>query len=307
MADFVLGERTECPVCQFGASDPFLGLPFDHGPIARYLRNHYEGRLDPSRLTTRAFELIECPRCTLVYQRWTPDESALWELYGTLQRWDNEEVAQRRGLDVRLRYAYDIERVIRYTDRPPSDVSVLDFGAGTGLWLQVAAALGCRTSAVELNEAASKELRSAGHQIPALEELPQEALDYVETEQVFEHLVDPRAVVTALAHALRPGGILRVSVPNGTGIRARIRAGDWLAPKGSAQSLEPVAPLEHLNCFNHRSLTRLGAEAGLVPFVFPLRCEVHPTARMRYAVSALKHRIRPPRGTLLFFQRPERS
>ena len=50
-------------------------------------------------------------------------------------------------------------------------------------------------------------------------------------------------------------------------------------------------------------LTRLAAEAGLAPFTFPLRVEVHPTARLRYSASALKHLVRPPKGTMLYFQR----
>lgn len=307
MAELELVERTQCPVCRRDAPDPFLTLPYWSGPIAEYLRRHYESRLDPSRLDGQHYELVECPGCTLVFERWVPTPAALSELYGDLQGRDRDEVSARRGLDVRVRYAYDIERLIRYVGKPPGEVSVLDFGAGTGLWLDMAAALGCRTAAVELSDTAAHDLAATGHIAQNLDELAPASVDYVETEQVFEHLVDPRSVAKALSEALRPGGILRISVPNGTGMRDRIPTGDWSAPKGSAGSLEPVAPLEHLNCFSHRSLMALAGAAGLVPFVFPLRTEVHPTARIRYAASAFAHQIRRPTGTMLFFQRPSRS
>lgn len=302
MAELELVERTECPVCRCDAPDPFLALPYSRGPISEYLRSHYEARLDPLRLGGWSYELVDCPGCTLVFQRWAPAPSALRELYGGMQDRDRERVSAVRGIDVRVRYSYDIERLIRYSGRSPADVSVLDFGAGTGLWLDMAAAMGCRTEAVELSDAAARDLASTGHRVVNLDELAAGSYDYVEAEQVFEHLVDPGSVVAGLVEALRPGGILRISVPNGTGIRGRIHRGDWSAPKGTARSLEPVAPLEHLNCFNHRSLVELARGSGLVPFVFPLRTEVHPTARIRYAASALKHRIRKPTGTMLFFQ-----
>lgn len=307
MVEMDLVERTQCPLCRQNAVGSFLTLPFADGPIAEYLRAHYESRLDPSRLRGARYELVDCPRCTLVFQRWVPAREALNELYEDLQGRDREEISLRRGLDVRLRYAYDIERLVRYSGKPPAEVSVLDFGAGTGLWLDMAAALGCRTTAAELSASAARDLASIGHRVTTLEQLGEASVDYVEAEQVFEHLVDPREVITALAGALRPGGILRISVPNGTGIRARIPDGDWSAPKGSRESLEPVAPLEHLNCFNHRSLLWLARAAGLRPFVYPLRAELHSTARIRYALSAFKHRIRRPSGTMLFFQRPHRN
>src|SRR5690606_33840620 len=141
-----------------------------------------------------------------------------------------------------------------------------DFGAGTGLWLQVAAALGCRTSAAEIGAGAAASLAQAGHQVFNPAALPSNQFDLINTEQVFEHLVDPRGLAIELARALRPGGILRISVPNGSDVRALLAAPNWTARKGSEGSLNAVAPLEHLNCFDHRSLLRLGSEAGLQRF-----------------------------------------
>ena len=295
--------RDHCPACGTRAERPFFSRPFDDDPVQTYLRSFYAGRLDENQLRGKRFELCRCDDCDLVFQRSVPNAALLAHLYGPVAGADPAEVASRRGLDARLAYQHDIERVMRYLgDKPP--VRVLDFGAGTGLWLQMAAALGCQTAACELTSATSDRLRSLGHETVVLADLESESFDFINSEQVFEHLVEPRQALASLSRALRCGGLLRISVPNGSDVDARLKLEDWSAPKGTAASLNCVAPLEHLNCFNHASLRRLAFGAGLVPFAFPLRTEVHQTARLRFAASALGHRVRRPEGTLQYFIRP---
>lgn len=297
----MLTQRQVCPVCRSSGSEPLLQLPFDADPLRSYLTTFYEGKLDPDHLAGEEYCLVRCSDCRLIYQRWVPDERSIERLYDEVLGWDREAVAESRGLDVRLRYLHDQERAIRYVGRSPSSTEVLDLGAGAGLWLDLASALGCRTSAVELNAKAAERIRGDGHVVYELAGLPAERFDLINAEQVFEHLVEPRDVALLLADALRPGGILRISVPNGGSVLRSLEHPDWSAPKSSPSSLNAVAPLEHINCFDHASLTRLGREVGLTPFVFPLRTEVHAEARIRYALASIKHRLRGMGGTLLFF------
>ena len=85
---------------------------------------------------------------------------------------------------------------------------------------------------------------------------------------MFEHLNDPFEVASALALKLRKGGILKVSVPKASDIERRLANNDWNAPKYTRNSLNPLAPLEHVNCWNLKSLASLGNRVGLelVPF-----------------------------------------
>lgn len=299
-----LRQRSSCPVCYTLASRPFLTRPYDADPIRGYLRRFYRDRLDESMLVGCQFELCRCDDCGLVFQRWVPNVEFLDYLYGDVAKADPSEVARRRDLSVRLNYQHDIERLVRYFG-DESRTRVLDFGAGTGTWLQMAAALGCHTTACELDPSVADRLRQLGHEALVLDEMTSGTFDFINTEQVFEHLVEPMEVLAALVNRLRPGGLVRISVPNGGNLDDLLKDEDWTAPKGTAASLNCVTPLEHLNCFDHDSLTRLAVDAGLEPFVYPLRVEVHSTARLRYAVSAIKHKVRHPGGTLLYFRRPE--
>jgi SAM-dependent methyltransferase len=135
--------------------------------------------------------------------------------------------------------------------------------------------------------------------------LPAERFHFINTEQVFEHLVDPGLSGERLVAALRPGGILRISVPNGTNVPELLADADWSAPKGSPRSLNAVAPLEHLNCFSYESLTHFGSKRlELVPMQYPVRQFLEPWERIRFAVSAVVHALRPPKGTMLLFRKP---
>jgi SAM-dependent methyltransferase len=296
--------RPACPVCADPGVDRLADLAFDEPPLAGYLDAFYEGRIDPADLASARYRLVRCTGCGLLYQQEVLDPAGMAWLYGDVNGWDHEATSRSRDLSVRLRYLGDQERLVRHLGRAPADIEVLDLGAGAGLWLDLAQALGLVTNGVEANPGAAADLARRGHRVLALEDLPDDTFDFVNTEQVMEHLAEPAEVGAALARSLRSGGLLRISVPNATGIADRLARADWQAPKGSAGSLNAVAPLEHVNGFDHRSLLVLGERLGLEPFVHGLRTEIHATARIRYAASAVLHRVRRPAGTMLLFRKP---
>jgi SAM-dependent methyltransferase len=69
---------------------------------------------------------------------------------------------------------------------------------------------------------------------------------------VIEHLFDPRAVLTAIARALVPGGLLAVSTPNFESASRRLLGVDWAV----------LSPLEHVYYFTEDSLGRLLEATG---------------------------------------------
>jgi hypothetical protein len=62
---------------------------------------------------------------------------------------------------------------------------------------------------------------------------------------------------------LRKGGVLRICVPDGNGNKAVLSKMDWEAAKGTTDSLNIVAPLEHINCYTTKSIVIMAKEAGL--------------------------------------------
>lgn len=295
--------RDSCPACGGTAGRPVLDLAFDSPPISTYLTAFYAGRVSPGSLADGRFVLVDCPGCGLLYQRDLPGPELLGYVYDDAVAIDPAAGRAARGLTERRQYAFQVEEMLKYFGRHPSEISVLDYGMGWGNWLQMAQAYGCGATGAELSTARA-EAAAPGIQVVAPDALPVAEFDFVNTEQVFEHLTEPATTGARLAEALRPGGILRISVPNGAGVRELLNDPDWSAPKGTAKSLNAVAPLEHVNCFTHAALVHFGSTLGLELMHYPTRQFLDPWERVRFAASALLHTLRRPKGTMLLFRKP---
>jgi SAM-dependent methyltransferase len=145
----------------------------------------------------------------------------------------------------------------------------------------------------------------------AWEEIPGYQFDCINAEQIFEHLPNPLETLQYISQSLKPNGVIRISVPNGWDIRNRLKILDWAALKGSKNTLYPISPLEHINCFNHDALVRMAELAGLAPIQvsaqmgkkrfmdFTLRDILGPGYRMMKKMSG----EREIGSTHLFFQK----
>lgn len=102
----------------------------------------------------------------------------------------------------------------------PRSARILDYGYGSGSWLQSLRLRGYTNLAgydIAANRERGRELAAQGIEvIPAggLARLAAASLDCVRLEHVFEHLVDPARVLCDLHTLLRPGGLLVMTFPS---------------------------------------------------------------------------------------------
>lgn len=107
------------------------------------------------------------------------------------------------------RYLFDLVR--RYA---PAGGKVLDFGAGSGQFAAPLSASGLNVTALEPDDLLQQRLRARGlHVIGSLQEIRDEAYDYVYTLNVLEHIDDDAAALRGLQQKLRTGGRLLIYVP----------------------------------------------------------------------------------------------
>ena len=310
----VFVERRTCPACGAGGSSTIYDAPYQDPPLSTYLIDFYgdeQGRAMVSELEGIRFVLRECPACGLVYQRHAPDEETVRLLY---DRWIDAGAALERdraqGVARFAENAQELLQIVSALGRSPAELRVLDFGMGWGRWLQTASALGCQVAGSEVSEARLAHAERLGLQVVSWDEIPDGAFDLINSEQVFEHLVDPIGVGRHLASGLAPGGVLKICVPNGADILRRLRVMDWTAPKFTRNSLNDVAPLEHLNCFAPRSLAALGLQMGLEPFLIPLSSYYRYASPWAGPVHFAKQLVKPlyrnlgRRGTYVLFRAP---
>jgi len=274
--------RTTCPVCDGTNLKELYRTPFATAPLRPFLDRSYFVRsarsIDWSLLSDADYVLSECGTCSLVFQVNIPDEF-IWQKID--EEWaDPERALHRREQNIagmRGQHLLEVMRIADFFGKQPEELAVLDFGMGWGFWIAMAQALGCKAYGVEISNARVEHAIAHGVKVIAFEDVEPSSFDFINTEQVFEHLPEPFKIASRLAEALRPGGILRISVPNGSSIKKRLRSPDWTAGYGSKNWLGAAMPFAHISTFNHRSLVALGERVGLEPV------RIGPRLRYRYA------------------------
>lgn len=285
--------------------------PFTRSPIRDMIEGHYArtGEVDLSLLEGGEFILQECLSCRLIFQQQVPNDQLMEVVY---ERWIDPEKSLHRKeshLPARGRMALEIMSVVDYLGRPPETLKFLDFGMGWGLWVRMAEAFGVQAWGLERSESRMARAEQTGVKLVDPDRLGDYSFDFINTEQVFEHLAEPLPVARLLSSLLAKDGILKISVPNGIRVRRNLAIGAWTAPKGSPHNLYDVLPLEHINCFLHRSLVALGERAGLRPVPIParLRYRYMPTwerlSRLLVRVPGQHYRALRRQETIMWFRR----
>ena len=221
------------------------------------------------------------------------------------------EKSRLHGIGDLNKYRYlagQVEFLIQHLAMPPSEISVLDFGLGWAEWGNMARAYGLKVSGSELSVERINYARSIGFEMLSWAEIPQNLFHFINTEQVFEHLVSPREILQHLAKALHPNGVIRISVPDACGMQKKLKALPRLAilPKGY---LMPIAPLEHVNGFTYKSLVTLGKQAGLKPVRPSLRAMYNGSSGWFEIKQFAKNLLRPlarhiyPKSTVVYFSK----
>lgn len=255
---FVFEIRELCPGCGASGHDILISLPFTDNRIASFLRGYYSNRLEVTQLDNGKYELARCLHCNFVWQRHILDSRGMASLY---EVWIDPEASLHKRTasttNLYLSYAREAYIISKLVNKRPGEISVLDFGMGWGFWATMAQAFSYNVLGQEISDKRLDFARSRGIKtITDLKEIPDDSLDYVHTEQVIEHLPDPAGTLEDMARVVRPKGYLYIAVPDRTQALKALAQGTWTPSKDSVQ------PLEHINCFNHKSLINFAALHG---------------------------------------------
>jgi SAM-dependent methyltransferase len=268
-----LEPRTACPACGSVESKTIFECPYADPDLKSFLISYY-AKYDPSLLENAVYRLDQCPNCNLVFQAFVPDYQLLEVVYDQWIGVNNGANKAPFQPSMKGRDAHEILAILKYFRLSPSDLSVLDYGMGLAKWCQTAQMLGCNVSGFDLAESRMENARGLGIHVVQWDEMPEQQVHFINTEQVFEHLVNPFEVIEQLTKALIPGGVLKISVPFANRIHDRLKKRDWMAKKYTHRSLNPVLPLEHVNCWCFESVKKLASRVGLKPANRSLMCDL---------------------------------
>jgi len=299
--------RNRCPACYKQATSVLFTASLTAPPISDYLEAFYapQGGIELAALEGGEYVLLECVGCGLVFQRDVLSDALMHRLY---EKWIDPVRSlaiyqEDTGVSHVLAQVRQIADLIGFIERKPSQVKVLDYGMGWGHWCQLALAFGLDAYGHELSPSKIESAAHKGVKNLSQAEFANGVFDFINADQVFEHLSDPLETLKKLVQSLKPDGLIRIGVPDGWDIKRRLNSANWQEAKQGRNSLNPVAPLEHINCFNHRALVNMTRLAGLEPTSVPSRHALTCAGRMRSMLRPIFYTLRGSFGTTAYFKR----
>jgi 2-polyprenyl-3-methyl-5-hydroxy-6-metoxy-1,4-benzoquinol methylase len=195
-----------CPICH--RIETKIEFPRPEGPALKY-------------------PLVRCIHCGLVFQERRPSQADLEEAQRTAYGRPGHRFNWWIETGIRL---FRTARVRLATRLVPPGGRILDVGCGRGLFLHMLKQRGYEVQGTELSPA------MAGHAYPGVPidvgelepgRYPDASFDLIALSHVLEHLRSPDVTLEACRCALKPGGVLLVSVPNYGSIQARLGREFW--------------------------------------------------------------------------------
>jgi len=225
------GEATDCPVC----------AQSEYTSISRWDRRF------------KKLHQVKCNECALVRHFELPDDAGLAKYYAEEYRLDYQNVSGPPTEHHRKKRINEANHRIRNLgDNLNSGMRLLDFGCGSGEFVELCGKQGIASTGFEPGEAYSAHARETmGLNVVtgAFQDLDfDEKFDLITSFHVFEHLVDPLAAIKKMNTWLNPNGKILIEVPNTNYILIKGFGGLHFA---------------HTLGFARYSLEYLGARAGL--------------------------------------------
>lgn len=253
-------ERDCCPTCGNPDFKNLFEQKFSNGETKDFIDTYYNTEFR-KRLGNNIYKLVECSNCSLIYQKFILDGPGLQFLYelaiSPVSSLAKRETAGAKYFNHLLTDSYTPIGI--FPNRKPREIKVLDFGMGWGHWAIAGVANGLNVVGAELSESRIQFAKSKGIRILNSLEDKKVKFDYINTDQVFEHLDNPSDILLKLVSKLNSRGVIKIFVPNSTSDKRKLLRGKWSPSKDSFH------PLEHINSFTRTSLNFFTKQHGLIP------------------------------------------
>lgn len=238
-------------------------------------------------VSKKEFTLCRCGDCELQFTNPRPEEEEIGPYYDFKEYYSHGDKVQNftQWLYQKIRKS-SIRRKVGLINRLSKSGALLDYGCGTGEFLQEAKRQQWTVSGIEPSEKA---------RIQALGKLPTEVLenlsevselesyDVVTLFHVLEHIHSLRKTVKKITSHLKSNGYLVIAVPNPESADAKHYGNDWAG----------YDVPRHLYHFSEKSMTIFQAQFGLE------LVRIEPLAYDSYYVSLLSEGYKNPKSGLI--------
>jgi 2-polyprenyl-3-methyl-5-hydroxy-6-metoxy-1,4-benzoquinol methylase len=229
---------------------------YPHCNLCNYKKFDILLRDASSWMSKGKFRIARCRKCGLAYVFPRPKQKDIHKYYEPESYWgfDLTKLTLKDAVKKRDEaYGVLYEEIFNKDERG----SILDVGAGTGLFLTKFKEKGWKIRGVELSEEACQYAKK-NNQID-LEKgdllnqaYPNKSFDVVTLNGCLEHLYKPKETLAFINKLLRKGGLVVITVPNFDSIGRRLFGKEWYA----------LQPPTHLYHFTPKTLSSMLKDTG---------------------------------------------
>lgn len=252
----MLVERTKCPMCTSSRFSILFSMHYHDKAMKQYLKNYYSENIDPYLKELEKFDYLiyECLKCSLIFQKFIPDEKFSRILYEEII--DEVESKKKKEKVVNPGYYKDFELLRKITGKENADISILEFGSGNGDWAYEAKKLNFDVTTTELSKNRIESLNKKGLKICNDIHECKDKFDIIYSDQVFEHISNPAEILKTILPLLKEYGYIYLKFPSGFMFRNILKM-NYQPQKDCAM------PLEHINILNRKTFLYLVKDLNL--------------------------------------------
>lgn len=237
-------DQIKCPFCAAPHSEVWIEAP-----------DRFNGRREQYRL-------LRCAACALVWLHDPPSETELGNHYGP--DYDRTIANAAKGSNHWFGRRDELRRL------KPDGGAILDLGCASGGFLSTLEGLPWKLFGVEMSEDAARVARDrCGAEVFVGNILdvpfPPQSFDAITCFNVFEHVYEPKEVLSRVSNWLKPGGIFFTVMPNIDSAGARIFGSYWYA----------LELPRHLYHFSPMTLNMLAKSVGLEEVLIKARRDLY--------------------------------
>jgi 2-polyprenyl-3-methyl-5-hydroxy-6-metoxy-1,4-benzoquinol methylase len=179
------------------------------------------------------FTLVKCPKCQFRYISDPPSAAGAYRFYDTEEYVEHSDNAE--GIVNRV-YHYARQWMLKYKYRllesHGAKRKLLDFGTGTGYFIQAMKSKGYDVRGIEISEKArSFGIKNFALQLFAPDRLYDKDFEggygYITFWHVLEHVYEPHMVLQRLKELMADDGVMIVALPNYKCLEAKYYKGYW--------------------------------------------------------------------------------
>lgn len=185
-----------CPICRHSNFENYL-ICKDHS------------------ISGESFALNKCKKCELVFTNPRPKEAVLSKYYEDSNYISHANKSTNLiNFLYKLVRSYTLSKKVQLIKTNSIGKTLLDYGCGTGEFLQKCTKKGYSTFGVEPNQVARIQAESKGLKVVQDLNLLNEKFDIITAWHVLEHVSDLKKTTKELRKLLNENGLLIVAVPN---------------------------------------------------------------------------------------------